>query len=105
VEVAPFGLASTQRRLTRACAAIGLTGPIALRMREDKIFVTDGGHYILDCAFGEIPDPERLAATLNGLPGIVEHGLFLGLASFAIVGGPHGADVLRSPTPDSHRQE
>jgi ribose 5-phosphate isomerase A len=103
VEVVPFGLASTQRRLMRACAALGLTGSIGLRMREGENFVTDGGHYILDCAFGEILDAERLAATLKGLPGIVDHGLFLGLASFAIVGGPNGVDLLTSPTPNSRR--
>ena len=103
VEVVPFGLASTQRRLARACEALGLSGPIALRMREGEIFVTDGGHYILDCAFGEIPDAERLAAALGGMPGVVDHGLFLGLASLAIVGGPHGADLLTPPAPNSHR--
>jgi ribose 5-phosphate isomerase A len=103
VEVVPFGLLSTQRRLARASAALGLSGPIGLRMREGEIFVTDGGHYILDCAFGQIPDAERLAAALAGLAGIVDHGLFLGLASIAIVGGPHGADLLTSPAPNSHR--
>ena len=99
VEVVPFGLASTQRRLTRACAALGLTGPIGLRMREGRVFVTDGGHFLLDCAFGAIPEAERLAAALEGIPGIVDHGLFLGLASLAIVGGPHGVDLLTSPAP------
>jgi ribose 5-phosphate isomerase A len=103
VEVVPFGLASTHMRLARASAALGLSGPIALRMRGGEIFVTDGGHYILDCAFGEIPDAERLAAALEGTPGVVDHGLFLGLASFAIVGGPHGADLLTPPAPNSHR--
>jgi ribose 5-phosphate isomerase A len=102
VEIVPFGLASTKMRLTSACAALGLAGPIGLRMREGEIFVTDGGHYILDCAFGQILDPERVAATLEGLPGVVDHGLFLGLASLAVVGGPHGVDLLTSPAPNSH---
>lgn len=97
VEVVPFGLASTQRRLTRACAVQGLTGAIELRIREGEVFITDGGHYILDCAFGAIADPERLAASLAALPGIVDHGLFLSLASAAIVAGPGGVEVLELP--------
>ena len=103
VEVVPFGLASTQGRLARASAALGLSGPIGLRKREGETFVTDGGHYILDCAFGEIPDAERLAAALEGTPGVVDHGLFLGLASLAIVGGPHGVDLLTPPAPNPRR--
>ena len=74
VEVVPFGLGSTRIRLKAACKALGLSGPITLRHRDEKVFVTDGGHYILDCAFGAIDDPARLAATLSTLPGIVDHG-------------------------------
>lgn len=96
VEVAPFGLASTRRRLERACAALGLAGPIVLRHRAGEIFVTDGGHFLFDCAFGALPDPDRLAATLSALPGVVDHGLFIGLASLAIVAGPAGVETLRS---------
>ncbi len=93
IEVAPFGLASTRRRLERDCAAQGLMGTIDLRRREAKPFVTDGGHLIFDCAFGALPDPERLAARLGALPGIMEHGLFLGLASLAIIAGPDGVET------------
>ena len=97
VEVVPFGLRSTHLRLERDCAAQGLTGPIRLRLRDGAPFVTDGGHYILDCAFGAIDDPERLAMRLANLPGIVDHGLFLGLAKLAIVAGPQGVETLHSP--------
>jgi len=65
--------------------------------RRGDVFVTDGGHYILDCAFGAIPDPVALASTLSGLPGIVDHGLFLGLASAAILAGPGGVETLNPP--------
>ena len=98
VEVVPFGLASTHRRLTEACADLGLTGSILLRRKTNEVFVTDGGHYILDCAFGAIEDPAVLAAeTLGRLPGVVEHGLFLGLASAAVVAGPGGVEVINPP--------
>jgi len=95
VEVVPFGLASTRLRLERACAALGLTGAIGPRQRGGGMFVTDGGHAILDCAFGVIPDPERLAAHLAAVPGVVEHGLFLDLAAVALIAGPGGVETLR----------
>ncbi|MGO4870722.1 MAG: ribose-5-phosphate isomerase RpiA [Roseiarcus sp.] len=94
IEVVPFGLAATRRRVERACAALGLTGPIELRRREDRIFVTDGGHYILDCAFGAIFDPEALDRALAFIPGVVDHGLFLGLASAAVIAGPNGVETI-----------
>jgi ribose 5-phosphate isomerase A len=95
VEVAPFGLGSTRLRLERVCQRLGLAGEIALRQREGKTFVTDGGHYILDGAFGAIPDAERLAADISALPGVVEHGLFLNLASVALLAGPGGVETMR----------
>jgi ribose 5-phosphate isomerase A len=96
VEVVPFGAASTHRRLERDCAAQGLTGSIQFRRRNAEVFLTDGGNYLLDCAFGAIEDAERLAARLVALPGIVDHGLFLGMASVAIVAGPRGVETLKS---------
>jgi ribose 5-phosphate isomerase A len=95
VEVVPFGLASTLRRLTQACAALGLSGQIVLRRRANEVFVTDGGHYILDCAFGAIDEPVALAGALGGLPGVVDHGLFLGLANAAVIAGPAGVQILK----------
>jgi ribose 5-phosphate isomerase A len=94
VEVAPFGLAATRRHVERACADLGLTGSFALRQRDGAVFVTDGGHYIIDCAFGAIAAPEALAQALASIPGVVEHGLFLGVASAAIVAGPRGVEIL-----------
>ena len=76
--------------------ALGLEGAVRLRLRGEAPFVTDGGHYILDCAFGAIPDAPRLAARLATVPGVVDHGLFIGLASLAIVAGPEGVETLRA---------
>ena len=96
VEVVPFGLAATRRHIERAIADLGLGGPIRLR-GDAKPFVTDGGHYILDCALGAIADAERLAERLSRIPGVVEHGLFLGYASTAFLAGAAGVKVLRRP--------
>ena len=55
-------------------------------------FVTDEGHHILDCHFGEIPDPRALARQLDSMPGVVEHGLFIDMATVALIG--KGDDVV-----------
>ena len=95
IEVVPFGVGATRAQLERLCARLGLSGPLTLRRKGEALFVTDGGHYILDAAFGAIPDPERLAAHLVAVPGVVEHGLFLDLATEAFVAGPDGVETLR----------
>jgi len=94
IEVVPFGLTATRRAIEAATGRLGLAGDIALRGGADTPFVTDGGHHILDASFGRIPDPEALAAALAAVPGVVEHGLFLGLASAAIIGLDNGVDRL-----------
>ena len=93
VEVVPFGLSATRRHIARALSDLGLTGPIRLRGGGSP-FVTDGGHNILDCALGSIPDAERLAAALSVIPGVVEHGLFIGYAQSAIIAGPNGVEIV-----------
>jgi ribose 5-phosphate isomerase A len=98
VEVVPFGLGSTRLRLEAAVGELGLSGKISLREREGRVFVTDGGHYLFDCAFGAIPDPKGLADALAALPGVVDHGLFIGLASAAVLANANGIEVLISKT-------
>lgn len=94
VEVVPFGWEATARRLQRLAARLARrTTP------EGPPLLTDGGHYILDCAFGGIEDPERLQRQLDATVGVVEHGLFLGLATRVIVGGPRGVRVIDRPRP------
>jgi len=80
VEVIPFA----QQLVARRIAALGAT----VKLRQDakqSPFVTDEGHHILDCHFGQIPDPPALARQLSDMPGIVEHGLFIGLASVVLM--------------------
>jgi ribose 5-phosphate isomerase A len=95
VEVNRFGLETTRRLIAREAKACGLAGRIELRKGQDgHAFVSDAGHYIVDCAFGAISAPEELAARLNAIPGVVDHGLFIGLASAVISAGPKGIEVL-----------
>ena len=61
--------------------------------RKDGPVVTDNGNVVLDCAFGELVDPEPLAAELAALPGVVEHGLFVGMADEIHVGTDDGVRV------------
>jgi ribose 5-phosphate isomerase A len=94
IELAPFGAAATIRRVERAAAALGLAGALTLRRRGGALFVSDGGHYILDCAFGAIADPEALAQALAFIPGVVDDGLFIGMACAAVFAGPAGVETL-----------
>lgn len=96
VEVVRFGVMATIRLIEAIAAETGCHGAVALRPGDgDAPFVTDQGNLILDCAFGSIPEPEVLAFSLKRVPGVVEHGLFLGLADLAIVAGRSGVRALR----------
>lgn len=95
IEVMPFGLEATRRAIAAIAADLGLTGELKLRKAGDAEFVTDGGHYILDGDWKTIPDPDALAVRLAAVPGVVEHGLFIGLADTAYLGGPDGVKTLK----------
>lgn len=94
VEVNRFGLAATKIAIEKAITDIGLEAPLSLRMKDGEIFVTDGGHYILDASFGRIPDTKALSDALFAIPGVVEHGLFIGLARVAVIAGTSGIRTL-----------
>jgi ribose 5-phosphate isomerase A len=95
IEVIPFGLAATQRAMATAFAQSGVSGQRGLRKGKDgHVFVTDGGHWIVDAHLGRIPDAPRLAGLLSLIPGVVEHGLFIGLASTAVLAGAQGIRVV-----------
>jgi ribose 5-phosphate isomerase A len=96
IEVNPFGLAATRIAVEKLASRLGLSGEIGLRQFGEDAFTTDGGHHILDASFGRIPDAEALATQLNSIPGVVEHGLFINLASFAIIAGEAGARTLKA---------
>ena len=95
VEVVPFGLAATQRAMADAFAQSGVSGQMGVRKGKDgHVFVTDGGHWIVDAHLGRITDAPRLAGLLSLIPGVVEHGLFIGLASTAVLAGAQGIRVV-----------
>jgi ribose 5-phosphate isomerase A len=97
VEVARFGVTATRNMIEMLAADSGCHGEIKLRAGSDGTpFVTDGGNYIFDCAFGGIDDPESLDEALKFIPGVVENGLFLGIADVAIIGGPDGVAVIEA---------
>ena len=96
IEVIAFGMKATTRAIERAAAGLGLEGPIELRKKDGVPFMTDSGNHVLDASFGRIPDPEALARRLADIPGIVEHGLFLGLADLALVASPEGVAELKA---------
>lgn len=91
IEVVPFGLEATVRAIRAAADALGLSGALTVRTQADgRAFVTDGGHFIVDAAFGGIGEPEALADRLVHIPGVVEHGLFIGLATGALIASADG---------------
>ncbi|MGA8169628.1 MAG: ribose-5-phosphate isomerase RpiA [Methylocystis sp.] len=94
VEIDPFGAKATRLHVETAARELGLDGEITPRVKVDAPFITDGGHLILDCAFGAIPDPQALAARLSAIPGVVEHGLFIDLATTVLCAGESGVEVL-----------
>jgi ribose 5-phosphate isomerase A len=95
IEVTPFGFSATRRAIEKVIAAIQRPGPLTLRQGNGgHAFVTDGGHWIIDAALGRIDDPKAMAHALSGLPGVMEHGLFVDLAQMAIIGGPDGIRII-----------
>ena len=91
VEVVPFAWRSTERQLQNLFKTSGFTGVrIDVRGSTEKPLITDSGHYLLDCHLKEIADPDSLAAKLNLIPGVVEHGLFIGIATDAVIGKTDG---------------
>ncbi|MGH6673359.1 MAG: ribose-5-phosphate isomerase RpiA [Xanthobacteraceae bacterium] len=98
VEIAPFGATATQHAIEKVAADLGCAGPAPLRRTQNgHAFVTDGGHWLVDAQLRRIADPQALAARLSAIPGVLEHGLFIGLARAAIIAGPAGVRVVERP--------
>ena len=91
VEVIAFARTVIEKKV------VALGASIKLRMKRDgSTYFTDNGNEILDCSFGRIEDPPSLARELENIPGIVEHGLFVALASVALVGKGDSVEEIHS---------
>jgi ribose 5-phosphate isomerase A len=96
VEVARFGFALTQERIRQALHETGCAGDeVSLRIsgKANEPVITDGGNYIIDAHAKRIAEPDALADALARIAGVVEHGLFIGLATTVILGKAKGAEV------------
>lgn len=95
IEVIPFGCAVTSRKIAEVAGAFGCSGKIKRRGDDyDVPFLTDSNNFIYDCHFGKLSDPDGLAIALNRIPGVVDNGLFIDIASLAIVGTDKGTDII-----------
>lgn len=107
IEVVQFGHRAVAEELASWEAPFHCGPPRRRLSKSGEPFVTDEGNYILDCPFGSIADPAALAARLDALPGVMAHGLFVGIAELAIVGDERGdadqATIIQRPTPLANR--
>ncbi|MBL6853977.1 MAG: ribose-5-phosphate isomerase RpiA [Alphaproteobacteria bacterium] len=95
VEVLEFGHKTTARHLSEAFTSLGYSNiPITLRQREGAIFKSDSGNVIYDCAMGAITSAAKLAAAISAIPGAVEHGLFIGIATTLLIAHPGEVEVI-----------
>lgn len=97
IEVVPFGENATTRKLATTMSAMNIAGRLTMRRDEaGEIYVTDSGHHIVDAHLRQIPDPASLGAALEAVPGVMEHGLFVGIAKAAYVAGADGVRLIES---------
>jgi ribose 5-phosphate isomerase A len=100
VEAVRFGLMATRTLIGAVAGDAGCTGEIKLRLGKDgKPFLTDSGNVVFDCSFSRIDNPEALDQAMKRVPGVVENGLFLGIADAAILAGPEGVVVIERDAP------
>jgi len=95
VEVVEFGHKAIAARLQAAIDGLGYKGvKIALRQKDGAAFKTDSGNLIYDCHMGAIQSAEKLGKTIHTVPGVVEHGLFVGIATTLVIAGPGEVEVI-----------
>lgn len=99
IEVVTFGTGATLRAIRAAAAGLELSGSLAFRMDSaGNRRVTDQGNWIVDASFRQISAPKALASALSAIPGVVEHGLFIDLASTVIIAGRTGVERIDRPS-------
>jgi ribose 5-phosphate isomerase A len=95
LEVIPFGWKATGMKIDRAFKLMKIEAKLSLRMKEKKPFVTDTGHFIIDCKMNSLPHPKQAESILCGLPGVVDTGLFIGICSVVFMGTAKGVETLK----------
>ncbi len=95
IEVVPFGVNATAWKIERALRILNLKGSMVLRLKNGKPFETDSGNVIIDASLGHIPEPGRLSALLNSIPGVVEDGLFVDICGIVLMGTKDGVKTFR----------
>jgi ribose 5-phosphate isomerase A len=90
VEIVPVGIKATAWKIEKAFDMCGMKPKMTLRNVDGKLFRTDAGNCIIDCACGEIKQPDRIEVMLNNIPGVVNNGLFNGISGIIFVGKPDG---------------
>ncbi|MDE1939126.1 MAG: ribose-5-phosphate isomerase RpiA [Alphaproteobacteria bacterium] len=99
IEVVEFGHKTTAARITRAIAALGYTNvPLTLRSKDGVPLKTDSGNLLYDAGFGAIADAAKLDAALSSVTGVVEHGLFVAIASTLVIARPNGVEIIERST-------
>ena len=98
VEVIPFGHITTRDRLRAAAERLGYSGlvPVLRQSPDGQPYCTDNGNYIYDCPLRAIADAPALATALSPIPGVVEHGLFIAMASALVIAGSMGVRVIEA---------
>jgi ribose 5-phosphate isomerase A len=95
IEVNQFGYRASLDAIQKAARTCGCEGALRLRQTsQGQPFITDSGQYIVDCHFGKIDNPDKLAVGLSAIPGVMEHGLFIGIATECLVAGSGGVRSL-----------
>ncbi len=94
IEVNLFGLTSTSQAIENIASSLNLSGHTELRKEGDLVFTTDGGHAIIDASFGHIRDADALSHALLAIPGVVQHGLFIDMATKVFIAGENGVRIL-----------
>ncbi|AGA64731.1 Ribose 5-phosphate isomerase A [Liberibacter crescens BT-1] len=94
IEIDPFGVKATSFLISDVFLRLGLHGHLKLRNNGDHVFITDGGHYIVDAFLNCIPDVELLSNELHAIPGVIDHGLFIGMTQLAIIGKASGGLLM-----------
>lgn len=101
IEVIPFGMGTTRARIEAVLAEAEVEGrELSIRQKDGQPLVTDEGNHIFDAHLGQIAKPRALANALAGIPGVVEHGLFIGLCDTVIIGHPDGRSETRGRNGD-----